>query len=127
MQYLYCIALGIRSVVLLGGLALWIFHCFPDCFPMLLLYSSQASRESRREEEVEEEEGRDKEVEDGEDETDLPSTLEATLDHLGLANLTGVFLKEQIDFDSLVNLLSLSLFLCLFRFMFLASCSADVL
>lgn len=91
---------------------------------MLLLYSSQASREGRQEEEVEEGEGREEEVEDGEDEMDLPSTLEATLDHLGLANLTGVFLKEQIDFDSLVNL---SLFLCLFRFMFLASCSADVL
>lgn len=97
----------------------------PDCFPMLLLYSPPAGGEGRREEEAGEEEGREEEVEDGEDETDLPATLEATLDHLGLAGLTGVFLKEQIDFDSLVSLF-FPLPLHFFRFTSPAPHSADV-
>ena len=55
--------------------------------------------ETAAEEEEEEEEGEGEEEED----TGAPTTLEATLSHLGLAELTEVFLKEQIDFDSLVS------------------------
>ena len=40
--------------------------------------------------------------EEGEDEADMPTTLEAALSHLGLTELTDVFLNEQFDFDSLV-------------------------
>ena len=105
-------------------------HCgfsFTDLSPPLTAsqcyYSPPAGGEGRREEEAGEEERREEEVEDGEDEMDLPATLEATLDHLGLAGLTGVFLKEQIDFDSLV---SLSFLLCLFRSTSPAPHSADV-
>lgn len=39
-----------------------------------------------------------------EEETDMPTTLEAALSHLGLTELTQVFLNEQFDFDSLVSL-----------------------
>ena len=39
-----------------------------------------------------------------EEETDMPTTLEAALSHLGLTELTQVFLSEQFDFDSLVSL-----------------------
>ena len=50
-----------------------------------------------------EEEGEEGEGEEEEEDTGAPTTLEATLSHLGLAELTEVFLKEQIDFDSLVS------------------------
>lgn len=39
-----------------------------------------------------------------EEETDMPTTLEAALSHLGLTELTQVFLNEHFDFDSLVSL-----------------------
>lgn len=38
-----------------------------------------------------------------EEDTDMPTTLEGALSTLGLAELMEVFLKEQIDFDSLVG------------------------
>ena len=60
--------------------------------------------ETAAEEEGEEGEGEGEEEEEEEEvETGAPTTLEATLSHLGLAELTEVFLKEQIDFDSLVS------------------------
>ena len=43
----------------------------------------------------------DEEKEEGEDDT--PTSLESALSYLGLADLTEVFEKEQIDFDSLVS------------------------
>lgn len=42
-------------------------------------------------------------MEEEEEATDTPTTLEAALSHLGLAELIEIFLKEQIDFDSLVS------------------------
>ena len=48
-------------------------------------------------------EGEEKEREqDTEEDVDMPATLEAALSHLGLSELTDIFLKEQFDFDSLV-------------------------
>ena len=43
------------------------------------------------------------EEQEEEGEEDMPATLEAALSHLGLAELTQVFLEEQFDFDSLVR------------------------
>ena len=37
------------------------------------------------------------------EEVDMPTTLETALSYLGLDDLIHVFLKEQIDFDSLVG------------------------
>ena len=55
------------------------------------MYSDQPSLEMAEDDDEEEEE------------EEMPTTLEEALSLLGLDSLINVFLKEQIDFDSLVG------------------------